>query len=209
MAIRHPEVLHGTCLGCIPLKVGVVLYGIYVLLLSVLATASVATEDWRVFVGGYTFGTRGLVTLLGVVGLVFSSGALIGVYDNNTDWVRSFARFAFLRVFVVAAIVYFDMATLKTCDAYTIDGSKFGSVNGNYNIALETVALSGKCKDTQKWYLILGIFDVCLSLVGAYNTSRWSYIVDNHPTYQIAIDESYKVYQGYGNLGRHAAREQA
>lgn len=174
------------------------------LTLSLMAVASMVTEDYRLFVGGFTHGTGIVVTTMGALGVVFSFCALIGVYDNSSGWVRAFSRFAFLRALVVGIVLTLDLTALKQCDEYAAGGSKFSSLSAHYNTALETVALSGACASAQSLYLTLAIVNIILSLIGAYNTTRWCQIMDNWPAYMITLDDKLSAYQGYSSLGRPA-----
>lgn len=172
--------------------------------MSACAVVSSLTEDTRILVGGYTYATHFAVAMLGGLGLVFALGALLGMDDNTSSSIRAFANFGLFRLVAVAVILIADWQELKICERFTLHGSEFSSVTGNYyNAAIETVALGNRCQHTRSWHLALSFADIIVSLYGVSLCRRWVYMLTSAPVYHISPDETrpLRLFQGYANVG--------
>jgi len=200
---KDSEAHFGTCCGCIPLRAGVVVYAVLIMVLSAMAFAGLVTEDTRLFVGGYTYNCRIAVAFLGVVCFFSSLCCLVGISDNAAPWVRSFCHVAGLRLLALAVIFFVDYRALQECEDYSPNGNKISSVHEDaYNVALSTLALSGKCRSTRELYIVLMILDLILSLYGYFMLQRFAYLVETCPTFLIHINETKPIhmYTGYSGM---------
>lgn len=199
---KHQETPLGHCLGCVPVRTGVLAFACFLLLLSVCAVLGIVTEDTRVLVGGYTYWSNITVDVLGCLGIVICSMGIIGVNDNHTRWVRWFANFALLRVIARLFVLWADWNTLNTCEKFGIS-----SLSAHYNAAMETVVLQGRCPTTRPLYLVISVVDILVSLHGLYNAYFWCYIVEHGPMYHISIDDTkpLRIYTGYSTVGHPEA----
>lgn len=190
----------GLCCGCLPMRLGVLLYAGFVLGMSFSAVATIVTEDTRVLVGGYSASTGFVVRAGGIFGMVFSLGALLGVTDNASSWVRIFAHFALLARFpLVLTVAACDMVTLQGCEHLSFSGGP-AQLNGGYrNVALETVALSRSCEEIRVLNLVARLLDGVISAYGVYMTYHWCNLIDHSPRYQISLDETrpLRIYTGF------------
>lgn len=199
---KHAETPLGNCLGCVPVRTGVLAFASFLFFLSLCAVVGLVTEDTRVLVGGYTYWTNITVDILGVLGVVMCLMGIIGVNDNHTRWVRWFANFAALRVVLRCFVLYFDYDTLLGCEKFGIS-----SLSAHYNAAMETVVLQGRCPTTRPLYLVISIVDILVSLHGLWNTYYWCWILEHAPMYHIAIDDTkpLRIYTGYSAIGHPEA----
>jgi len=195
---KHHETPLGHCLGCVPVRTGVLAFASFLLFLSLCATLGLVTEDTRVLVGGYTYWTNTTVDILGVVGLVLSFMGIVGVHDNHTRWVRWFTNFALLRLVLLIPITWADFDALLGCEKFGIS-----SLGGHYNAAMETVVLQNRCQTTRAAYLAIAVFDILISLYGVWNAYYWCWAVESGPMYHIAIDDTkpLRIYTGYSSIG--------
>mmetsp|Transcript_81795 Transcript_81795/g.243982 ORF Transcript_81795/g.243982 Transcript_81795/m.243982 type:complete len:226 (-) Transcript_81795:130-807(-) len=203
MSKSHEHHLGYSC-GCVPVWCTVLIYAVFMLLLSLAAALSLVTEDFRTMVGGYSLVLRTLVSVLGGIGTFFSVGAIIGINDNCSGWVRPFLYYVLVRVVVVLVFFVIDWRELQGCEHYTISGGKFTSVDGGrYNPAIETVALADMCSQARTAHAIYTALDVLIALYGAYTVHHWCHMVDVAPTYRIALDETrpLRIYTGFANVG--------
>mmetsp|Transcript_114001 Transcript_114001/g.355008 ORF Transcript_114001/g.355008 Transcript_114001/m.355008 type:complete len:226 (+) Transcript_114001:148-825(+) len=203
MSKSHEHHLGHTC-GCLPVRYTVTLYAVLILILSLAAALSLATEDTRVLVGGYSLGLRYLVSVLGCIGAFMSVGAIIGIHDNSASWVRPFVYWALFRAVVVLVFFAIDWQLLKICDRFTLAGGKFTSIDGGrYNPAIETVALADSCSQARSTHAVWTVADVLITLYGAYTTLWWCHAVDVAPTYPITLDETrpLRIFTGYADVG--------
>jgi len=193
----------GQACGCVPLRPAVGTLAGLVLGLSLCAVASIITEDVRFLVGGYSLSARNSASTLGAIGVLLSIGALIGVGDNTSRWVRPFAVFLLLRIIAVLVIFAMDWEVLGGCERFTLNGKEFSSMTGRYNPAIESVALSNTCRQARSKYLMRTALELVLGIYGVIITFRWCHVVDTVPTYQICLDENrpLRMYTGYRNFG--------
>lgn len=195
---KHHEQPMGHCLGCIPIRTGVILYSSFVLLLSVCAVASLVTEDTRFLVGGYTYWSGVAVNILGCFGLAFALMSLIGLDDNHSSWVRCFAHYALVRVLLRCWIFWVDYAALRGCEKMGLS-----SMNGPYNPAMTTVYLDNRCHSARYFNFVWSFVDIFLSMYGVWNTYSWCYAAEHGPMYHITLDDSkpLRFYTGYSTVG--------
>jgi len=192
----------GHCLGCVPVRTGVLAFASFLLFLSVCAVAGLVTEDTRVLVGGYTYWSNITVDILGSLGVIFCLMGVVGVTDNHSSWVRWFVNFAVIRVIARFFVLWADYDTLLGCEKFGIS-----SLSAHYNAAMETVVLQGHCATTRPTYLVISIVDIVVSLYGIWNTYYWCYVVEHGPMYHIAIDDTkpLRIYTGYSTVGHPEA----
>jgi len=198
------EEAQGFCCGCIPLKTGVCLYVVFVLIVSTLGVCTVGTEDTRVFVGGYALSVNWWVPILGAFGVLISLGGALGIHENSTPLVRIFVHFALFRVVMDICIMIVDWNyALTMCEQLMSHGNTFTSIRGHFNLALEMVALTSTCVETRQWYMVLNIVDIGLSLYGIFKTRLWCYEMDANPAYRINLQETrpLPIYTGYTSFG--------
>lgn len=199
---KHHETPIGHCLGCVPIRTGVLAFSCFVLFLSFCAVAGLVTEDARILVGGYTYWSGNIVDIFGCLGVVFGLMSLVGVTDNHSQWVRLFAHFATVRTIVRLFVMLADYEVLQSCEKFGIS-----SMSSHYNPAMETVVLSGRCNPTRPLYLFISIMDILISMYGVWNTYSWCYILDNGPMYHISIDDTkpLRIYTGFSTVGHPEA----
>jgi len=199
---KHQETPLGHCLGCVPVRTGVLAFSCLLLFLSFCAVAGLVTEDTRMLVGGYTYWSNIWVDILGCLGVVFSLMCLVGVTDNHSRWVRLFAHFASFRIVAYLFIVWSDFRVLETCEKFGLS-----SMTDHYNPAMEMVVLQGRCPSTRTYYTMISILDIAISLYGVWNTYYWCHIVDTSPMYHISLDDSkpLRIYTGYSTVGHPEA----
>mmetsp|Transcript_111732 Transcript_111732/g.216445 ORF Transcript_111732/g.216445 Transcript_111732/m.216445 type:complete len:223 (+) Transcript_111732:132-800(+) len=202
MSKPHEHYMGQAC-GCMPLRPAVGTLAGLLLGVSLCAVASLITEDVRFLAGGYSLSAHNSASALGAIGVVISIGALVGIGDNTSRWVRPFAVFLLLRIIAVLVIFAMDWEVLSGCERFTINGKEFSSMIGRYNPAIETVALSNTCQQARSKYVIRTVLEVILGLYGTIISFRWCHVVDTVPTYQISLDENrpLRMYTGYRNLG--------
>mmetsp|Transcript_62119 Transcript_62119/g.134872 ORF Transcript_62119/g.134872 Transcript_62119/m.134872 type:complete len:215 (+) Transcript_62119:149-793(+) len=205
---KHHEHSIGYCLYCVPLKFSVIFYSALIIALSAAAVLSLCTEDYRLLVGGFCYTSRGIVTLVGFMGLFFGLASLVSVFDNTSNWVRTFTRFALLRCVSIVFIFSLDHFVLQDCEQYSHTGTRFSSATGSYNAALATVALQDRCAETKSMYLLYTTINLIFSLFGAYTTSRWCHAIDQSPSYQISLNETTRLHRGFSDMG-HPVQERA
>mmetsp|Transcript_6506 Transcript_6506/g.15882 ORF Transcript_6506/g.15882 Transcript_6506/m.15882 type:complete len:259 (+) Transcript_6506:92-868(+) len=189
-AFRHLS--HDTFLYCIPLRIGVFIYAALMLILSGIAVLGLVTEDGRVLVGGYGLAGHSEVALLGMTGVVFSIGGLIGVSDNYGSWVKPLCYYSFVYAALRVVLVALDLRQFRECADMGLAGNYISSVDNlaGYNPALSAVALAGRCHATEGHYLGCTIGVVAFALYGAATGMRWCAFVTRFPSYPISPDES-------------------
>jgi len=195
---KHQETPLGHCLGCVPVRTGVLAFACFLLFLSLCAVAGIVTEDTRILVGGYNYWTNIAVDILGCLGVIICLMGIVGVNDNHTRWVRWFTNFALLRVIARVFILWGDIETLNGCETFGIS-----SLSGHYNSAMQTVVLQGSCLTTRPAYWAISVADILISLHGVWNAYYWCNLVDHCPMYHIAIDDTkpLRIYTGYSTVG--------
>jgi hypothetical protein len=205
---ERPE---GHCLYCFPLGWAVIGYGVFTLILSVFACLSLVTEDFRIYIGGYTYWNRALVVSFGFVNLLFALGALLQITENCTYWVRRFAAFLVLRAAVEAIVLALDWRVLRVCERLTMGVGELASHGDGeyYNGALAAVVITGQCAATRQEYLFWALLDIVVSLAGAYHINRWCHLTDDHPCFTISLGNKAPVYSGYSDLGLRKEAEYA
>mmetsp|Transcript_44583 Transcript_44583/g.81399 ORF Transcript_44583/g.81399 Transcript_44583/m.81399 type:complete len:263 (-) Transcript_44583:20-808(-) len=183
---------HDTFLFCIPLRIGVFIYAFLMLILSGTAVLGLFTEDGRVLVGGYGTAGHSEVALLGIIGVIFSIGGLIGVSDNYGSWVYPLCYYSFVYAMLRVILVALDLRQFRECTDMGLAGTHISSVDdlSGYNPALSAVALDGRCHATEGHYLGCTIGVVAFTLYGAATTMRWCAFVTRFPSYPISPDES-------------------
>lgn len=200
---KQKEAMTQVCCCCIPTRTAVILYTVLVLVLSIGGLLAVATEDTRLWVGGYALGVHWLVPIIGGLGVLFSVGAFIGVNDNASVWVRYFAHFGLVRLAAIVVILINDRIVLASCESLSASGDVFTSIHRDrFNPALATVAFLNRCEFTRVWYMIWTIVDLAISAYGVHATYTWCHFVDNFPAYRITLAETKPLpyYSGFQNL---------
>lgn len=200
---KHHETPIGHCLGCVPVRTGVAAFSWFILFLSVCAVLGLVTEDTRILVGGYSAPwSKWFTDVCGVLGIVFSLMGLIGLSDNHPYWVRLFAYYATFRVVLRIYSVWADYGIIHDCETFGLS-----SVTSQYNAAMETVVLHGRCSTTRLYYAIISALDIFFSLYGIWNTFFWCRIVETSPMYHIALDDTkpLRIYTGYSTVGHPEA----
>jgi hypothetical protein len=192
----------GHCLGCVPVRIGVLAFSYFILFLSICAVAGLVTEDTRILVGGYAPWSNWFTDVLGCAGVVLSLMSLMGVYDNHQSWVKYFAYFASIRLFLRFFILWADWGMLVNCEKFGLS-----SIGGNYNAAMETVVLHGQCTHTRVYYGIISTIDIFISLYGLWNVFFWISVMENGPRYHISLDDTkpLRIYTGYSSVGHPEA----
>mmetsp|Transcript_106228 Transcript_106228/g.310539 ORF Transcript_106228/g.310539 Transcript_106228/m.310539 type:complete len:216 (-) Transcript_106228:87-734(-) len=109
---------YGTCLLCIPLRIGIVLIAMGTLAYGFVGAMVLATGDLRLQPGGYSIHTARLQAAMGTAGLIFGLMGLLGVYDGKPDWVRNMARFLEAKLVVALIVFVFDLVALMRCPTW-------------------------------------------------------------------------------------------
>lgn len=177
-------------------------FSCFLLFLSLCAVAGLVTEDTRILVGGYAPWSNWFTNVFGCLGVVFSLMSLVGVSDNHQQWVKYFAYFALIRVFVRIFVFWSDYEMLSGCEKFGLS-----SVTSRYNPAMEMVVLHGRCDQTRLYYDIISTVDILISLYGVWNTFFWCSIMESGPRYHISLDDSkpLRIYTGYSTIGHPEA----
>lgn len=212
---QTPRPVSGHTCGCIPLRIVVVLYCLYLLVLSgvsltvgithaVLSPNPWLFRPWFIFVGGLSFYALCGVILFALLGCIFSVAATLGVKNGDSAMLRAFARFALMRVLVLALIRWCDLAELTSCeDAATpsVDALVAGSFSS--------------CRAAWNAYFIVAAVDSLISCYAAYSASRWCRLNDDKAKMSALPSEATPLQNGKGahsdvfaNIGRPAELNQ-
>jgi hypothetical protein len=214
---KFSEQLLGNCCGCVPIRAGVLIYAVLLLIDSLLSLSSFVSDDIRILVGGYTYHTRVIVGLLGFVGVFICLLGILGANDNSATLLRMFYNFTVVRIVVVLCIVCIDFNLLWSCETWRpgVAGhyrvtkpeyrySERGSHDFNeYNPLMDYVAHTGQCQETRLWYFVFGAFDLILSVYWSIFVTRWYVnVIETCPSYLISLNhaKSPEFYTGYANL---------
>lgn len=192
----------GHCLGCVPVRTGVLAFSCFLLFLSLCAVSGLVSEDARILVGGYAPWSNWFTDVLGCAGVIFCVMSLVGVSDNHQAWVRYFAYFALVRSLVRIFVFWSDFEMLSTCEKFGLS-----SITSRYNAAMEMVVLHGACSNTRIYYSIISVVDIFFSLYGVWNTFYWVSAMENGPQYHISLDDTkpLRIYTGYSTVGHPEA----
>lgn len=104
---------------------------------------------------------------------------------------------------LLAVVLMMDLSSLEGCEKLGLGGSAFSSVRGDFNVALESVAFAGRCKEVRRDHFFIAMVDICLTFFAAYSTSRFSAALDKTPSYHISLGESrpLRINTGYADMG--------
>mmetsp|Transcript_82022 Transcript_82022/g.230101 ORF Transcript_82022/g.230101 Transcript_82022/m.230101 type:complete len:272 (+) Transcript_82022:70-885(+) len=200
--VKHHEFVSGTLCSCMPLRTGVYWHVALVLATSTLCLSTLITEDLRVLAGGYAGWTGTAVLLLGLAGAFYGFCAFVGLRDNESAWVHSFAAFSAVRVAAIAAIFVGDLLAFRDCGHLAANGALYVVVNamsGHHHGALEHVAMMDLCDHTRLIYIVATVTNLVLSTYLVCETFRWCHIIEHGPVYHIALGETepLKIHTGY------------
>lgn len=201
MPSKSASILGHSC-GFIPLHVVVLLYSLSLLALSAVSfTLSLVHEvngPWVLLVGGLSPSTNCVVIIIGALGIMFSVASVAGVKDGNSTMVRAFARFALLRVFVLAFVRWLDLDTLATCDDTSI-GTGTSLLVGAFEA----------CKLLWNQYLYVAFADSFVSCYGAYSASRWCRMNDQQTAPLLPKESTpLQCHDAFSKIGRPAEASQ-
>lgn len=193
----------GHSCGCIPLQIVVLLYSVSLLVLSSVSFFFTVFHDaagpWLLFACGMSSSSRCVVILISALGIVFSMASIAGVKDGNSSMVRTFARFALMRVIVLGVIRWFDLDTLSACD---------DNVVGGYGLAA-LVGTLGTCQDIWNGYVYVAFTDSAVSSYGAYSASRWCRMNDQQNTPPVPKESTpLQFHDAFSSIGRPADASQ-
>lgn len=196
---RFSEQLLGNCCGCIPIRTGVLLYAVLLLIDSFLSLSSFVTDDTRMIVGGYTYHTRVIVGFLGFIGVCICLLGILGGSDNSPTLLKTFYQFTIVRIVVVLCVLTVDLGILWKCESWR---PAVSMRQDEYNPIMDMVAQSGLCDHTRRWYFIFGALDLVLSTYWTWITRWYLSVIENCPSYLISLNHAKapQFYSGYANL---------
>jgi len=196
---KFSEQLLGNCCGCVPIRTGVLVYAVLLLIDSFLSVASFVSDDTRIMVGGYTYHTRVAVGFLGFVGVFICLLGILGGSDNSPTLLKMFYQFTLVRIVVVTCVLTIDMGVLSRCESWRPAVSMRAD---EYNPIMDWVAQSGMCDHVRKLYFDLGALDIMLSCYWTYILRWYLWVIETSPSYLISLQHAKapEFYSGYANL---------
>lgn len=196
---RFSEQLLGNCCGCIPIRTGVLVYAVLLLVDSVLSLSSFVSDDMRMIIGGYTYHTRVMVGLVGFFGVFLCLVGILGSSDNSPTLLKMFYQFSVIRIVVVLCVLTIDLGVLWRCETWK---PAVSMRTDDYNPIMDMVAQSGFCESTRRWYFIFGALDLILSIYWTWVTRWYVGVIENCPSYLISLNHAKapEFYSGYANL---------
>mmetsp|Transcript_68694 Transcript_68694/g.128161 ORF Transcript_68694/g.128161 Transcript_68694/m.128161 type:complete len:227 (-) Transcript_68694:17-697(-) len=194
---RNTEDPVGVCMCCIPLRLGIFIFAMYILLTSLCAIAGALSPDVGYTAGGFTPGSFAAMVFFGCVGSIGGIIGLNGLGDNSVPLVRLFGYTAIVRFIAVLIIAWVDSYQLDTCRH--LSGTRVALTDA-YSDALLRVSLSGTCTAVFTAHLLLLWVDVVVYAFGIMATFKWCHAVGTCPAYHIVVGEAQpvKLYTGYG-----------
>mmetsp|Transcript_80944 Transcript_80944/g.241220 ORF Transcript_80944/g.241220 Transcript_80944/m.241220 type:complete len:216 (+) Transcript_80944:161-808(+) len=170
----------GTCLLCIPLRLGIVFVALATLFHGVFGLFALVTGDVRFQSGGYSKHTARLQAATGSLGLIFGLLGLLGIYDKKPNWIRSLARFLEARLVVAGLVFVFDLVALMRCPAWaSFPQSKVA------NFPLYMISSKGLCSTAQLCYGIGFTIDFGVSYYLTWVTHTFCRRLETTQTYHI------------------------
>jgi len=196
---KFSEQMLGNCCCCVPIRTGVLIYSVLLLIDSFLSLTSFVSDDTRVLIGGYTYQTRVIAGLLGFVGVFVCLLGILGGSDNSPTLLRMFYQFSVVRIVVVLCILTIDLGVLWRCEKWK---PAVSVRTDDYNPAMDMVAQSGTCDHVRRWYFLLGALDLILSSYWTWVTRWYLNVIENCPSYLISLNHAKapEFYSGYANL---------
>lgn len=196
---KFSEQLLGNCCGCVPIRTGVLLYAVLLLIDSCFSLTSFVSDDTRIYVGGFTYHTRVIVGFLGFIGIFLCLLGILGERDNSPVLLKMFYQFSIIRIVVVFSVLAIDLGVLLKCEKWR---PAVSMRQDEYNPIMDMVAQSGLCDHTRRWYLILGALDLILSSYWSWVTRWYLSVIENCPSYLISLNHAKapEFYSGYANL---------
>lgn len=197
----------GNCCNCVPIRTGVLIYAVLMLLDSLLSLGSFVSDDTRLLVGGYTYHTRVIVGFLGFLGIFISLLGILGSHDNSSVLLRYFYYFTIVRIVVVLCVVCVDFDVLWRCEKWGAGVARHYNAmdvrSDEYNPIMDYVAQTGVCQETRLWYFLLGALDLILSSYYTWITRWYVSVIETCPAYLICLNHAKppEFYSGYANLG--------
>mmetsp|Transcript_66837 Transcript_66837/g.159967 ORF Transcript_66837/g.159967 Transcript_66837/m.159967 type:complete len:219 (+) Transcript_66837:88-744(+) len=196
-AMRDCEEPVGVCMCCVPIRLGIFLFTLYVMVTSLAAIAGAVSPDVGFACGGFTPWSFTAMLFFGVLGIIASIVGLIGLGDNSVAWVRSFGYLSLVRFVALMVLAWVDQNQLDSCKTLSDSHIAFSE---KYSDALLRVSMSGMCTEVFTVHLILVLLDVVIYIAGIKATFKWCYAVGTCPAYHIVVGQAQPVrlYTGYG-----------
>jgi len=179
---------HGQCCLCLPLKFGVGLITMYILitgfwsvvsLFSSQASGQVGSPSVALQSGGYNLFFAHLPSSIGVLGLGFGFFGILGVYDDKPQWVRIFLYYFYVRMGVNVFCFLADLYTLYWCKGFAEKST------ADANMALWELSHDGLCFDGRIAYIIGFAARTIVDLYMLYYVWKYVTTLELNPPYPI------------------------
>mmetsp|Transcript_82349 Transcript_82349/g.209322 ORF Transcript_82349/g.209322 Transcript_82349/m.209322 type:complete len:223 (+) Transcript_82349:155-823(+) len=177
----------GSCLFCVPLKIGCGLITAFHCFRALLCMAQFLRHDVRFQSGGYNPHTIHLQEGIGIFGLIFAPWGLLGIFDNKPSWIRIFNRFQYVLLFVLVLVYCSDMVALRLCDGWAT------SLQAQLkpNAPLYAISSKGLCALARFNYTVGFAVDFCVNLYFAQVVAMYIVKVESGPSYFIRFGSSH------------------
>mmetsp|Transcript_134262 Transcript_134262/g.374221 ORF Transcript_134262/g.374221 Transcript_134262/m.374221 type:complete len:218 (-) Transcript_134262:117-770(-) len=158
----------GTCLFCIPLRLGVSLIATAYFAYGFLCLMVLFTGDFRFQSGGYSLHTSKLQAFAGSAGTIFGFLGLLGLTDGDPARTRTLAHYQEVRLIVSLIVFVFDSIALTKCVTWaSLPGSKAA------NLPLYQISSKGLCSMARLCYNIGFVIDFSLGYYFAWVTHTY------------------------------------
>lgn len=144
-----------TCLACIPLRLGVLLSGVFTIALSILAIWMKEERAVlaRMMFGGYTLLSTKLGQICDYMGVFWGIWAIVGAWQLKESYLQVYNYYNFFRVACWVYVIYADYPLIYNCEEWALDLDNAVKRNG-WNPAMYKVGMSGACVPTRFYFQV-------------------------------------------------------
>lgn len=175
-----------TCCLCIPIRLGVLLVSICVVLATAYYLYNPTTHPCRHWLGGYTSLTQLIVGLTQGSGLFFGLVGAVGAYRNKKDFVTAFLMWQLAVLASQIFVFYKDVVALMPCETWVNDIADM-TQGGKWNQIMFDIAMSAKCPSERQDYFVLSTLFKLLFLYVVYFTSSYLDSLNSVPKHLLSI----------------------
>lgn len=176
----------GRCCLCIHLRHGVAMIACATIVHAVLCMAHLFMSNDTFVFGGYNPHTLHLQVVIGTAGIFFAPAGLMGIYDDKPTWVRSFANFIMVKLFVLILVFGSDIVSLRHCRGWASSVQAMLAPNP----MLYAVSSKGLCDMARFWYLLGFGVDFLVTAYFAFVTRDLAQKIEAIPAYRISFKEA-------------------